>query len=114
MVSHSGGWTIAEMAVELAVLSHNSVLAAITLGTASIFGSTLGAPVPAQSGVIESALVPAGSLVGLSAATVLSVALLRRLRSACWILIGAVGAIGLSKARSSMEPKASSTHSCGS
>lgn len=82
-------WIVAEYAIALALVAnatwHNSAL----LGFASLLGTSVGAPVPGQIGVVEAALVSCAGFAQLTMPTLLSIAILRRARSLTWIVVGA-------------------------
>lgn len=89
-VAHYVGklWLLAELALALALISAASLRSSATLALASMIGSTIGAPVPGQVGVVEAALSASANFAQLSLSTVLTVSVLRRIRSLLWILLG--------------------------
>jgi hypothetical protein len=80
-------WIVAEMALLLALLGKNPMLAP-WLGAASMLASALGAPIPGQVGVVESAVFAACTALGIDAPTAMALVLLRRLRGGLWIALG--------------------------
>jgi len=90
-VAHFVGkaWIVAEMWLALFVLGQPSLRASAALGLAGSSAGFVGWAVPAQVGVTEALLMCAGSAVQVSATTVLALAVLRRVRSALWIALGA-------------------------
>ncbi len=83
-------WLLPELALALALVGELSPEAVLWLALANLAGSVVGAPVPAQAGVLEgSALLVAGP-AGLSLPAVLAVLLVRRLRGAAWVTAGLV------------------------
>jgi hypothetical protein len=92
LVAHYLGksWIVAEFALALALVATASWHSSALLGFASLVGSSVGAPIPGQLGVIEGALVSAASLAGVTVPTVLTVAVLRRVRSLLWVVVGAL------------------------
>jgi hypothetical protein len=80
-------WIVAEMALLLALLGLNPMLAP-WLGAASMLASVLGAPIPGQMGVVESAVFAACTAWGVDAPTAMALVLLRRLRGGVWIALG--------------------------
>ena len=81
-------WLVAELAFALGLVATASLRSSATLALASIIASTIGAPVPGQMGVVEVALSASANLAQLSQPTVLTVSVLRRIRSLLWILLG--------------------------
>ena len=59
--------------------------------------AALGAAVPGQLGVVEAALVHSGSALGLALPSLLALALIRRLRALCWLVLGLLLAIRILK-----------------
>jgi hypothetical protein len=80
-------WIVAEMALLLALLGLNPMLAP-WLGATSMLASALGAPIPGQVGVVESAVFAACTALGVDAPTAMALVLLRRLRGGFWIATG--------------------------
>jgi hypothetical protein len=81
-------WIVAEFALVLALLGSVSLRSSALLGLVSTLASAAGAAIPGQLGVLEAALKGAASACGLGACTLVSVALLRRLRSLLWVVFG--------------------------
>jgi hypothetical protein len=86
-------WIVAEYSMALALVARASWHSSTVLASASIFGSTVGAPIPGQLGAVEGALVAVSAVAGVSVSTILSIAVLRRLRSLIWVLLGAYFAL---------------------
>jgi hypothetical protein len=80
-------WIVAEMALLLALLGLNPMLAP-WLGAASLLASALGAPIPGQLGVVESAVFAVCTALGVDAPSAMALVLLRRLRGGIWIALG--------------------------
>jgi uncharacterized membrane protein YbhN (UPF0104 family) len=79
-------WIVPEMALALTLLgAHPS--AALWLAPVSILGSILGTLIPGQAGAVEAALAMGGAMVGIDPATVMALAVLRRLRTGFWIVL---------------------------
>jgi len=83
-------WIVAEFALVLALLGSVSVRSSALLGLVSTLASAAGAAIPGQLGVLEAALKGAASACGLGTCTLVSVALLRRVRSMLWVVFGAL------------------------
>jgi hypothetical protein len=81
-------WLVVEIAVGLAFLGQPTAGVAAPLALTWMGASALGAPVPGQLGVVETALVQAGALLGVAAPSLVVLALVRRLRSLLWLLVG--------------------------
>jgi len=81
-------WLVAELALGLHLLGEASLAPAVPLSLAWLGAAAVGAPVPAQLGVVEAALVHSGTALGLSASTLLSLALIRRVRGVVWLVLG--------------------------
>jgi hypothetical protein len=92
LIAHYLGksWIVAEFALALAIVATASWHSSTLLGFASLVGSSVGAPIPGQLGVIEGALVSVASVAGVTVPTVLTVAVLRRVRSLIWVVAGAL------------------------
>ena len=80
-------WIVAEMALILALLGMNPMLAP-WLGAASVVASVLGAAIPGQMGVVDAAVFAACAALGVDAPTAMALVLLRRLRGGLWIALG--------------------------
>ncbi|HEY4158178.1 MAG TPA: lysylphosphatidylglycerol synthase domain-containing protein, partial [Polyangiaceae bacterium] len=91
-VAHYFGklWIVAEFALALALLAAASARSSALLALTSTIASCVGALVPGQLGILEAALAGSAAAAKLSASTVLTVSLLRRLRSVLWVALGAV------------------------
>ncbi|HEY6559755.1 MAG TPA: lysylphosphatidylglycerol synthase domain-containing protein [Polyangiaceae bacterium] len=83
-------WVFAEFWLALRLFGHGSLRESALLGVASIGGSMMGAPVPAQLGVVESAVAVAAATAGIPTLVALAVLVLRRVRGFFWILAGAL------------------------
>lgn len=83
-------WIVAEFALVLALLGAVTVRSSAVLGLVSTLASAVGAAIPGQLGVLESALKGSAASCGLGACTLVSVALLRRARSVLWVALGAL------------------------
>jgi hypothetical protein len=83
-------WIIVEFAVVLHLFGRDSFHLSALLGIASAGASVLGAPVPGQVGVVESAVVVAASSSGIPHSVALTIVLLRRIRGCFWMLVGAL------------------------
>ncbi len=81
-------WIVADFALWLWLVARASWHSSALLGLVSTVASVLGAPVPGQLGVMEAALGSSAAWAGVGTATVLSVALLRRVRGLLWIALG--------------------------
>jgi hypothetical protein len=84
-------WIVVEFALLLHLLAPGTSDAAALFGVASAAGSAVGAAVPGQLGVVETAILGAASLRGIGASTALALALVRRARGRLWVLVGAAG-----------------------
>jgi hypothetical protein len=82
-------WIVSEMALALKLLGA-SPAAALWLAPMSVLGSLLGTMIPGQAGAVEAALALGGTLAGVDPATVMALAVLRRLRAGFWIVVGGV------------------------
>ena len=82
-------WIVAEMALALALLGAMPS-AALWLAPMSVLGSLLGTMIPGQAGAVEAALAMGGAVAGVDPATVMALAVLRRLRTGLWIVVGAL------------------------
>lgn len=103
-------WLLAELALALALVATASLRSSATLALASIIASTIGAPVPGQLGVVEVALSASASLAQLSLPTVLTVSVLRRIRSLLWILLGILFFSGLNIKKEPLVSDASTSN----
>jgi hypothetical protein len=83
-------WIVAEFALVLGLLGSATLRSSAVLGLVSTLASALGAAIPGQLGVLEAALKGSAATCGIGACTLVSVALLRRLRSLLWVLLGAL------------------------
>jgi hypothetical protein len=82
-------WIVPEMALALSLLGASSI-AALWLAPMSVLGSLLGTMIPGQAGAVEAALALGGTLAGVDPVTVMALAVLRRLRTGFWIVVGGV------------------------
>jgi len=82
-------WIVPEMALALTLLGASSS-ASLWLAPMSVLGSLLGTMIPGQAGAVEVALALGGTLAGVDPPTVMALALLRRLRTGFWIVVGGV------------------------
>ena len=80
-------WILPEMALTLKLLGASPAVA-LWLAPMSVLGSLLGTMIPGQAGAIEAALALGGAMAGADPATVMALAVLRRLRTGCWIVAG--------------------------
>ncbi len=83
-------WIVAEFALVLALLGSVTLHSSAVLGLVSTLASAAGAAIPGQLGVLEAALKGSAASCGLGACTLVSVALLRRVRSMLWVALGAL------------------------
>ena len=83
-------WIVAEFALVLALLGSVTLRSSAVLGLVSTLASAAGSAIPGQLGVLEAALKGSAASCGLGACTLVSVALLRRLRSILWVALGAL------------------------
>jgi hypothetical protein len=81
-------WLVAEIALGLRFLGQPAASVAAPLALVWMGASAVGAPVPAQLGVVEAALLHAGAVLGVAAPSLVALALVRRLRSLLWLLFG--------------------------
>lgn len=81
-------WLVVEIGLGLQLLGESALPAARQLSLACLGAAALGAPVPGQLGIVEVALTHTGSLLGIAAPSLLALALIRRLRSLLWLLLG--------------------------
>jgi hypothetical protein len=81
-------WLLVELGLGLHLLGQPVLGVAGKLALASMGASALGAPVPGQLGIVEAALVQAGTALGISLTSLLALALIRRLRSVLWVVLG--------------------------
>jgi hypothetical protein len=95
-------WLVVEIGLGLYFLGEPAFRHAGQLGLAWLGAAAVGAPVPGQLGVVEAALVHAGGVLGVSAPSLVALALIRRLRSLLWLLLGLLLAARL--ATRSAEP----------
>jgi hypothetical protein len=82
-------WIIAEFALLLGLIGKDARASAV-FGVLSAAGSAVGAPVPGQLGIVESAILQAAALTGVAVSTALAMALIRRVRGWFWVLVGAL------------------------
>ena len=80
-------WIVPEMALALTLLGARPS-AALWLAPLSVLGSLLGTAIPGQAGTVEAALALGGVMTGVDPATVMALAVLRRLRTGFWIVVG--------------------------
>jgi hypothetical protein len=81
-------WLGVELGLGLYWLREPALAAVAPLSLAWTTAATLGAPVPGQLGVVETALVHSGSALGITASSLLALALIRRLRALLWMIVG--------------------------
>ena len=82
-------WIVVEFWLVLSCFGIGATRTAALLGLASAAGSAVGSGIPGQLGAVESAVVGASTLSGIGMSTALAIALVRRVRSLLWILLGA-------------------------
>lgn len=89
-VAHYCGklWLVVELGLGLYFLGQPALAQAPTLALAWLGAAAIGAPVPGQLGVVEAALVKTGTSLGLALSSLLSLALVRRVRSLVWVVVG--------------------------
>jgi hypothetical protein len=104
-------WIVAEFALVLALLGSATLRSSAVLGLVSTLASAVGAAIPGQLGVLETALKGSAASCGLGACTLVSVALLRRARSVLWV---ALGALLFWQLRSAARGTTALAHSSGS
>ena len=80
---------VADFSLALGLIAQTSWRSSARLGLVTTVASVLGAPIPGQLGVVEAALGSSATWVGVAASTLLSVALLRRVRGVLWLGVGA-------------------------
>ena len=90
-------WLVVELGLGLHFLGQPALLGAAPLAFAWSTAAALGAAVPGQLGVVEAALVHSGSALGLALPSLLALALIRRLRALCWLVLGLLLAIRILK-----------------
>ena len=83
-------WLVVEIGLGLYFLGQPVLHVAAPLGLAWLGAAAVGAPVPGQLGVVEAALLHAGAALGVAAPSLITLALIRRLRGLVWLLIGLV------------------------
>jgi hypothetical protein len=81
-------WLVVEIGLGLHFLGEPVLGASAQLALAWLGAAALGAPVPGQLGVVEAALLHAGATLGIASTSLVTLALIRRLRSLLWTLIG--------------------------
>ncbi len=81
-------WLVVELGLGLHVLGQPVLGVVGKLALAWMGASALGAPVPGQLGVVEAALVQTGVALGIALPSLLALALIRRLRSVLWVVLG--------------------------
>lgn len=81
-------WLVVELGLGLHFLGQPALAQAPTLALAWLGAAAIGAPVPGQLGVVEAALVKTGTSLGLAVSSLLALALVRRLRSLVWVVVG--------------------------
>ena len=81
-------WLVVEIGLGLHFLGESAWPVAGQLSLAWLAAAALGAPVPGQLGVVEAALTHTGRVLGIAAPSLLALALIRRLRSLLWLLVG--------------------------
>jgi hypothetical protein len=81
-------WLCVELGLGLYWLREPALAAVAPLSLAWTTAAALGAPVPGQLGVVEAALVHSGSALGITASSLLALALIRRLRALLWMIVG--------------------------
>ena len=82
-------WIVAEFFIALRLFGYGSLRVDAVLGAASAGASLVGAPVPGQLGVLESAVALTASSFGIPTTVALTIVVLRRLRGCLWMLLGA-------------------------
>lgn len=81
-------WLALELGLGLYFLGEPALAAVIPLSFAWNAAAALGAPVPGQIGVVETALLRSGAAVGIAATSLLTLALVRRVRALLWMVLG--------------------------
>lgn len=81
-------WLVVELGLGLYFLGEPARGAAPSLALAWLGAAAVGAPVPGQLGVVEGALVQAGTSLGIAVSSLLALSLVRRLRSVLWTVLG--------------------------
>lgn len=81
-------WLVVELGLGLHFLGQPPLAATGRLALACLGAAAVGAPVPGQLGVVEAALLHAGGVLGIATSSLVTLALIRRLRSLLWIAIG--------------------------
>lgn len=81
-------WLVIELGLGLHFLGQPALAAAPVLALSWLGAAALGAPVPGQLGVVEAALLHTGTSLGLPTSSLLALALVRRLRSLVWVVVG--------------------------
>jgi hypothetical protein len=81
-------WLALELGLGLYFLDQPALAACAPLASAWLGASALGAAVPGQLGVVEAALLHAGGALGIATPSLLTLALIRRLRATLWMSLG--------------------------
>jgi hypothetical protein len=81
-------WLLVELGLGLYLLGQPVLGVVGKLTLAWLGAAALGAPVPGQLGVVEAALVQTGVALGIALPSLLALALIRRLRSMLWVVLG--------------------------
>jgi len=81
-------WLSVELGLGLHLLGEPTLVNLAELSLAWSSAAALGAPIPGQLGVVEAALVHGGASLGISASTLLALALVRRVRTLLWTMLG--------------------------
>ncbi|HYJ09864.1 MAG TPA: hypothetical protein VEX18_12670 [Polyangiaceae bacterium] len=96
-------WLLVELGLGLHFLGQPSLVATGQLALACLGAAAVGAPVPGQLGVVEAALLHAGGMLGIATSSLVTLALIRRLRSLLWIAIGFALAIRITRHKTGEE-----------
>ena len=102
-------WLVVEIGLGLHFLGEKALPVAGQLSLAWLGAAALGAPVPGQLGIVEAALTHTGSVLGIAAPSLLALALIRRLRSLLWLVVGLLLAAGIVHRNSERPAKVSTT-----
>lgn len=81
-------WLVIELGLGLHFLGEPALHTSGQLALAWLGAAAVGAPVPGQLGVVEAALLHAGTALGIGSSSLVTLALIRRLRSLLWTVIG--------------------------
>lgn len=96
-------WLVVEIGLGLHFLGEPALMAAGQLALAWLGAAAVGAAVPGQLGVVEAALLHAGSALGIASSSLITLALIRRVRSLVWVLIGLGLAACITRPKSNQE-----------